>query len=129
MPATTIADFWLELKTDASIEWARVKTAAAAVEAIVVKDALAVEKAIEPIVEAELVAIMSALKQYALTKVLELAGEEYAALSGQEKQSEVVTHLIQIGEGFGADVGGILITAARTLAQTAFVALGLAKPQ
>lgn len=112
--ASTFSDLWTELKADAAAEWATIKA-----------EAVQVENSIVPVVEADLVAALSQFKQLAITTVLNLAKSEFDVLTGQEKQSSVVTTVFQAAEEKGVQLG---ISDVRGFAQDVFTAVAATKP-
>lgn len=112
--ASTFEDLWSELKSDAAKEWETIK--AGAVE---------IEHNIVPVVEADLVAALTQFKQLAISTVLNLAKAEFNVLTGQEKQSSVVTTVFQAAEAQGVQLG---ISDVRGFAQDVFTAVATTKP-
>jgi hypothetical protein len=121
---STLSALFDELQADAEAAWAEIKREAAVAEHAIEVEAIAIVH----MAEDELVSIMRQIKGDVIAKALALAGEEFAALTGAEKQSEVITHAIQAAEALGIEASGLLITAARTLAQNVFTALATTKP-
>lgn len=123
-----LSEFVQVLEDDAKAVWNELKKEAVVVEQAVENEVSEVMHKIIPLAEHELVDLMSQLKASAFQKVHDLAKEEFQALSGQEKQSLVVTHLIQAAEALGVELSSLLWTAVRTLAQAAFNALAITAP-
>lgn len=107
--ANTFEDLWTELKTDAAAEWDVIK--AKAVE---------IEHTIVPVIEADVVAVLSQFKTLAIQTILDLAKAEFAALTGAEKQSNVVTTVFQAAEAAGTTIA---IQDVRMFAQQAYDAV------
>lgn len=105
----TFEELWTELKADAEAEWNALK--AKAVE---------FEHTIVPVIEADIVAVLSQFKTLAIQTVLNLAQAEFNALSGAEKQSNVVTTVFQASEAAGKAVA---IQDVRMFAQQAYDAV------
>lgn len=80
----------------------------------------AIEHAIEPIVESVLNGFVSNFLPMAVDLVLKAAQGEMAALTGGEKQSYVVTQVMQQAQIDGHNLGTQLRTGALTTAQTAY---------
>lgn len=110
--ATTFSGLWDELKTEAAAEVAKLKA-----------DAVAFEANIVPVIEADVVALLSQFKSLAVQTVLSLAGAAGAAMTGEEKLGTVVTTVLQSAETQGK---AIALGDAQTLAQQAFNAVGTA---
>lgn len=113
--AVTFPDLWGELKSEASAEWAKLKA-----------EAVSFEHTVIPIIEADVVAILSQFKTLAVQTVLSLAQAEFAALSGSEKQSTVVTTVFQAAEAQGLNVA---IQDVRMFAQQAYDAVATTVPK
>lgn len=100
-------------------EWDNFKAAAASdvakVEAVVASFA--------PVVIADFNAFFTKYAPVAAASIIKLMGEEFAALAGAEKQSQVVTDLIQAAETDGHIFADALRTYALTTAQDAYTKL------
>lgn len=112
--ANTFEDLWSELKADAAKEWETIEAGATQIEHNIV-----------PVVESDLVAALTQFKQLAITTVLNLAKSEFDVLTGQEKQSSVVTTVFQAAEAKGVQLG---IADVRGFAQDVFTAVAATKP-
>jgi hypothetical protein len=109
MSATTFAELWSELKSDAAASVAAVKA-----------EAVALETQIVPVIESDIVLVLSQLKQLAIDTVLTAAKE---ALTGGEKLGLVVTTVLQAAEAEGK---AIAVGDAQMLAQQAYYAVSTA---
>lgn len=113
--ATTFSELWDELKAGAEVEWQKLEAAVVSFEHNIV-----------PIIEADIVAVLSQFKDLAIQTVLNLAKAEFADLTGQEKQSTVVTTIFQAAEAAGKQVA---IEDARMFAQQTYDAVASALGQ
>jgi hypothetical protein len=112
MSANNFADLWNELKAEAVAEVAKLKA-----------DAVALEKSIVPVVEADIATVLSQFKTLAIQMVLQMAQGGLAAATGAEKQGVVITSVFQAAEAAGKQIA---IQDAQMLAQQAFTAVATA---
>lgn len=107
--ASTFAELGAELIADAEAAWQKIKDTA-----------IEIEHNIVPVIEADIVAVLSQFKQLAIDTVLNFAQAEFNNLTGAEKQSNVVTTVFQAAEAAGKNMA---IQDARLLAQQAYDAV------
>lgn len=109
MTTTTFSGLWDDLKAEANT---------------LVQGAIAegkkLEETIVPLIEADAVAVLSQFKTLAIQTVISLGAGELSALSGQEKQSTVVTTVFQAAQAAGKQVA---IEDVRMFAQQAYNAV------
>lgn len=110
--ATTFAELWDELKTDALNAWQVVKS-----------DVQQWEGAIVPVVKADLVTVLGQFKTVALNTVMQLATAEFANLTGAQKNTITTNTIVQAALANGKQIG---IQDAQMLAQQAYNGLGAA---
>lgn len=108
-PPTTFAALWEDLKTEALNLWQSVKNEATAIEASLV-----------PTIEADVVLGLSQFKSFALNMVMTLAGQEFANLTGAQKNVITAASIVAT-----AKTQGTVIVAqdAQLLAQQAYQGL------
>lgn len=107
--AVTFAELGQELVADAKAAWAKLKA-----------EATEIEHDIVPVAEADIVAVLSQFKQLAIDTVLKFAAAEFGSLTGNEKQGNVVTAVIQAAEAEGKTIA---LQDAAMLAQQAYDAV------
>jgi len=108
-PATTFSQLLANLKAEAVAEIAKLKA-----------QAIEFEHTIVPVIEADIAATLDQFKSLAVTTILNLAKSEFVAISGQEKQSTVVTTVFQAAEAAGKSIA---IQDVRMFAQQAYDAV------
>lgn len=91
--ANTFEKLWTELKTDAVAEWHNVESA-------IVDE----WHKVEPVIEADVVLVLSQFKQLAISTAINLGKAEFAALTGQEKQGNLITTIEQAAEAAGKNL-------------------------
>jgi hypothetical protein len=111
-----LAAEWNKLKAKAEALWTKIKTD---VEA----DAAAFETKFIPIVEADFAAFVNQFGGAALASVAKLTGEEFNALAGTEKQSQVAADVMTAVQEAGHELTPALQNNARTLATQAYTTL------
>lgn len=109
MSATTFEELWQELEDGAKTLLAEAGEKLQEIEANIV-----------PTIEADIVMVLSQFKELAIQTVLQFASAEFATLTGQEKQGNVVTTIFQAAEAAGKTIA---ITDAQLLAQQAYNAV------
>lgn len=109
---TTLSQFWETLKTDALNLWQTVKA-----------DVTAEAVKFEPIVEADLVLVLSQLKTVALNTIMALATAEFQNLTGTQKNTITVNTIVQSAVASGKTIA---LQDAQLLAQQSYNALATA---
>ena len=109
MAATTFAELWAELKTEALNAWQSVKA-----------EVQTIEHNIVPVVESDISTILSQLKGAAVNTVMTLAQQEFANLTGTQKNTITVNTIVQAAVASGKT---ILKQDAAVLAQQAYQAV------
>lgn len=107
--ARTFAELFIELKAEAIAEWAAIAN-----------KVVEFEHTIVPIIEADIVAVLSQFKTLAVKTVIEMGAAGMAQLSGGEKFGTVVTRVFMAAQAAGKQVA---IEDVRLLAQQAFNAV------
>lgn len=107
--ATTFSELWDEIKTAALNEVQVVKN-----------DLVQWEGKIVPVVETDLVTVLSQLKGLAISLVTQFATAEFANLTGVQKQAITVTSLVQSAIASGKTLA---VQDAQVLAQQAYNAV------
>lgn len=108
-PATTFVELWDEVKTEALNAWAALKT-----------DVVAIEHTIVPVIEADLVAVLSQLKGIAVQMVMTLATQEFQNLTGAQKNVITTQSILNMAVALGKPIAQ---QDAQMLAQQAFNAV------
>ncbi len=107
--ATTFTELWEEIKTEALNIWQGVKN-----------EALVLEHTLVPTVEADIVLVLSQFKSVALDTVMALAQQEFANLTGTQKQDITVQSIL----GAAKNAGKVIVQQdAVLLAQQAYQGL------
>ena len=109
MAATTFTELWAELKAEATAAWASVKG-----------EVTIIEHNIVPVVESDIATILSQLKAAAVNTVMTLAQQEFANLTGTQKNTITVNTIVQSAIASGKT---ILTQDAAVLAQQAYQAV------
>ncbi len=112
--ATTFAGLWDELKADAAAEWKKLEA-----------DGVQLEQKIIPVLESDLALIGTQIKNVLISTATNMMTTEFAALTSNEKQGNVVTAGIQAAEAQGKSLA---VEDATMFAQQAFRALGVTLP-
>lgn len=106
---TTFSALWDDLKTDALNLWQNVKAEATTIEAN-----------LAPTIEADVVLVLNQFKTFALNMVMTLAGQEFANLTGTQKNVITVASIIATAKAQGTT---IVAQDAQLLAQQAYQGL------
>lgn len=112
--ATTFAELWAEIKTDALNAWQALKA-----------DVTAEEHKIVPIIQQDLVVVLSQFKTLAINTVLMLATMEFNNLTGAQKNTITANTILQAAIASGKQLGK---QDAIMLAQQAFNELAASVP-
>lgn len=94
MPATTFAQLWDELKTEALNVVSNLKA-----------EFISFEKKAVPVAEADISAILSQLKGIAVSTVTTLATQEFANLTGGQKTTITANSIMQTAIAIGKPIG------------------------
>lgn len=108
-PTITFSGLWDDLKAEAK----------ALVQAAI-DEGKKLEATIVPLIESDAATILSQFKTLAIQTVISLGAAELSALSGQEKQSTVVTTVYQAAQAAGKQIA---IQDVRMFAQQAYNAV------
>lgn len=109
MTATTFEGLWTELEDGAKALLAEAGEKLQEIEANIV-----------PTIEADIVMVLSQFKDLAIQTVMQFASAEFANMTGQEKNGNVVTTVFQAAEAAGKNIA---IQDAQLLAQQAYNAV------
>ena len=93
MSATTFSGLWDELKTEALNAWQNIKT-----------EAVALEQKFVPVAEADIATGLSQFKTLAVQLVLSLAGQEFANLTGSQKNTITTASIIATAKSLGTQI-------------------------
>jgi hypothetical protein len=109
MAATTFSQLIEEIKTEALNLWQGLKT-----------EVLTFEHNIVPVIEADLVLVLSQFKGLATSMIMTLATQEFANLTGGQKNTITVNTIIEAAKAAGKP---IVAQDAQLLAQQAYNAI------
>lgn len=93
MSATTFSGLWDELKTEALNAWQNIKT-----------EAVALEQKFVPVAEADIATGLAQFKTLAVQLVLSLAGQEFANLTGAQKNTITTASIIATAKSLGTQI-------------------------
>jgi hypothetical protein len=107
--ANTFSGLWEELKTDALNFWQSVKN-----------EAVTIEHNLVPVIESDLALVLSQFKNLAVTLITTFAQQEFANLTGGQKNIITVNTIIAAAKSAGHDIA---VQDAQLLAQQVYNAL------
>lgn len=108
-PTLTFAGLWDDMKAEAK-----------SLVAAAIAEGKKLEATIVPLIESDAATILSQFKTLAIQTVIALGSAELSALSGQEKQSTIVTTVYQAAQAAGKQIA---IQDVRMFAQQAYNAV------
>lgn len=115
----TFSSMFADLKTEAVAEWEKLKGEAAA-------DVAYIAASLGPVIKSEAAVVLSQFKTVAIQTVIMLARQEYATLTGAQKNGITANTILQSAYASGKSVA---LQDAATFAQDAFDAFNETKPQ